>query len=516
MVTFQYLNLKRIYSVLFPIVPIINYNDEVTRDYTLFFKFNYEQIKLNAQMQQDFLDQQKNTRFFYLVNEINLNSSESISETESLKWTTEKEVELLKQTLILPWKSETLLDHYYQYEKINYQQNEPSILEFFHKRGFIEPYSMIRCEPTNLKCLIAAKNQIKVYCDHKPVINYLTDEKYVFVQNPDLADIWWYNEPFFEFSKMYKNNPNVLINQFPLGHLLADKSVLPALCRRNIKKFNGNFDPYTLESYPLFIPTTFDLNTELVKFVSYFTKREQKKLDNYWIVKPKNRQGSSDLFITNNLNAVIRIQSSGARVACKYISSPLLFYRSDIMNLVKFELRYFVVLTSVLPLKLFVYRAFQVDFANKPFDLTKNLYNQEMHLTDMRVFNDQVGRLDIDHIDFINRFNNQFQFADFDFDKIDNLSMTAIKELFQLSTELFPFAAINPNPASSALYQIDIVLSWIESSQLESNFPIKSNIIEVNQNPNCDLICEKHKNFYNDLFDLMFLNNEENCNFRFI
>ena len=50
--------------------------------------------------------------------------------------------------------------------------------------------------------------------------------------------------------------------------------------------------------------------------------------------------------------------------------------------------------------------------------------------------------------------------------------------------------------------------------QLELQSPIKPNIIECSLNPNCHFLCEKFNNFYNDLFNLMFLNDEENCNFR--
>lgn len=292
---------------------------------------------------------------------------------------------------------------------------------------------------------------------------------------------------------------------------------MPALCRRKLNSFNGNFNPHTLDSYPQYLPATFDLNTELVKFVSYFTRRQQRNLDNYWIIKPTNLTDSADVFVTDNLNAIIRIRSAQSRVASLYVANPLLFYRSDIGNLVKFELKYFVVLTSVLPLKLFVYRAFQVDFANKPYDMTRtNLYNQEMHLTDMSIFPSQVERLDMDHQEFIKRFNYQFQYTKFDFDQVDNQTMAAIRGLFELSTEKFPFSAINQNAASSALYQIDVLLSWGDQLQIGSLLPVRPNLIECNLNPNCKFICQRFPNFFNDVFDLMFLDNEKNCNFRAI
>lgn len=298
---------------------------------------------------------------------------------------------------------------------------------------------------------------------------------------------------------------------------MSDKSVMPALCRRKLNCFDGNINPHTLESHPQFLPATFDLTTELVKFVKYFTSRQQRNLANYWIIKPTNLNESADCFITDNLNAIIRIRSSQSRVASLYVANPLLFYRPDIGDLVKFELRYFVVLTSVLPLKLFVFKGFQVDFANRPYEMTKtNLYNHQMHFTDMSRFSSDVQRLGMDHQEFIQRFNYQYQFAKFDFEQADAQAMAAIRELFELCAEKFPFSAINQNSGSAALYQIDVLLGWEEQLQFGSLLPVRANIIDCNLNPNCEFICQRFPNFYDDCFSLMFLDNEQNCNFRAI
>lgn len=291
---------------------------------------------------------------------------------------------------------------------------------------------------------------------------------------------------------------------------------MSALCRRKLNHFNGNFNPHTLTSNPQWLPATFDLNTELVKFVAYFTKRQQNDLNNYWIIKPTNQTNSKDVIITSDLNAIIRLRSSQSRVASLYVHPPLLFHRSDLRKQVKFVLKYFVVVTSVLPLKLFVYRAFEVDLANEayshPFD---HLYNQNMHLTNISKFSCEVDRLDIDHLEFIKRFNYQYQYK-FDFEKLDGQTMTAIRELFELSTEKFPFSAINHNTASSALYQVDVLLSWVDQMQIGSPLPVRSNIIACRLNPNCHFMLNKFPDFYNELFEIMFLDNEENCNFRAI
>ena len=52
------------------------------------------------------------------------------------------------------------------------------------------------------------------------------------------------------------------------------------------------------------------------------------------------------------------------QVACKYISNPVLFNRPEV-GLVKFDIRYMLMLRSVQPLTLYAYDVFWLRFANK-------------------------------------------------------------------------------------------------------------------------------------------------------
>ncbi len=50
------------------------------------------------------------------------------------------------------------------------------------------------------------------------------------------------------------------------------KDLLAVICRRT----SPPIDNETLQSYPLWLPTTFNLTYELPNFVSYFQHREKK------------------------------------------------------------------------------------------------------------------------------------------------------------------------------------------------------------------------------------------------
>jgi tubulin--tyrosine ligase-like protein 12 len=135
--------------------------------------------------------------------------------------------------------------------------------------------------------------------------------------------------------------------------------------------------------WPGFFPATFNLNEELPAFVTYFQKREQLNLDNSFIIKPYNLARGLDTTVTSNLKYVIRVAETGPKLACKYIQNPILFRRPDTGRLVKFDLRYIVLVRSFDPLDVYVYKDFWPRCAINNFDL-KTLDDTLAHLS---VFN---------------------------------------------------------------------------------------------------------------------------------
>lgn len=67
--------------------------------------------------------------------------------------------------------------------------------------------------------------------------------------------------------------PGKRINQFPFENVLTIKDLLCVVCRRMAENL-GTRSENDLETSPKWLPTTFNLKTELTQFVSYFQRRE--------------------------------------------------------------------------------------------------------------------------------------------------------------------------------------------------------------------------------------------------
>lgn len=101
---------------------------------------------------------------------------------------------------------------------------------------------------------------------------------------------------------------------------------------------------------------------------------------------------SLDTHITEDLDMILRLATSGPKICQKYIDSPVLFYRNDIKAKVKFDVRYILLLSSTYPLKAYVYKRFWLRFANKPFELNR-FDEYERHFTVMNYSSTQLHQV---------------------------------------------------------------------------------------------------------------------------
>ena len=114
-----------------------------------------------------------------------------------------------------------------------------------------------------------------------------------------------------------------------------------------------------------FLMRTYDLDKELARFIGDYYQREKEGRDNLWILKPPNMARSMDMIITDNLPLIIRAMETGPKIAQKYISKPVLRRNR------KVDLRYILLVKSISPLTLFLYKNFWIRSANNDYTLDR-------------------------------------------------------------------------------------------------------------------------------------------------
>ena len=123
-----------------------------------------------------------------------------------------------------------------------------------------------------------------------------------------------------------------------------------------------------------FVPKTFILPEEHRQLA----EEMESDLSKYWIVKPSASSQGKGIFVTNNY---AEISSKANHIVSRYIDNPLL------IDGYKFDLRIYVALTSIHPLRIYVYEEGLVRFATGQYsnELEYNRGNRFVHLTNYSV-----------------------------------------------------------------------------------------------------------------------------------
>ncbi|XP_072256407.1 tubulin--tyrosine ligase-like protein 12 [Pyxicephalus adspersus] len=389
---------------------------------------------------------------------------------------------LIRSCLLHPWQPVDL-------SHVNPQTPEPT--ETYYQSIFCENKETL---PNPVEPPIHDKNKIfKIYTDMQQVLNAVDHPRFVFTNDEKEADILVNFSHIKDYKTLSTERPHVLLNQFPCENLLTVKDCLASVSRR-VGGTEG----------PKWLPRTFNLKTELPQFISYFKQREQRGEDNHWICKPWNLARSLDTHVTTNLSYIIRQRESTPKVVSKYIENPVLFHRDDV-GMVKFDIRYVVLLRSVRPLKLYAYDVFWLRFANRPFSLG-DLDDYEKHFTVMN-YAPSVQLKQIHCDEFITMFEKQY--PDYPWKSIQDELFKSFGELFQAACSKPAPLGICDYPSSRAIYAIDLMLKW-ETDQ-KGKRVMQPQILEVNFNPDCARACKYHPTFFNDIFSTLFLDKPQNC-----
>lgn len=127
-----------------------------------------------------------------------------------------------------------------------------------------------------------------------------------------------------------------------------------------------------------FVPDTYVLPDEFSEFYDHFSKL--KKTDpkrNLWIVKPSNMSRGRGIYLVEDPQEVNIDEMS---IIQRYVTNPLL------INGHKFDLRIYVLVTSVDPLRIYVYKEGLARFATQGYDQQKGAKdNKFVHLTNYSI-----------------------------------------------------------------------------------------------------------------------------------
>ncbi|KAM4748472.1 tubulin--tyrosine ligase-like protein 12 [Rhinophrynus dorsalis] len=389
---------------------------------------------------------------------------------------------MIRNCLLHPWQPTDLSD-------VSCHTPEPS--DAYYQGIFTENKENL---PLPVEPSIPDKSKVyKIYTDMQQVLNGVDHPRFVFTSDEKEADILFIFSHIKDYRALSTERPHVLLNQFPCECLLTVKDCLASVSRRA-----GGPEG------PKWLPRTFNLKTELPQFIRYFKQREQRGEDNHWICKPWNLARSLDTHVTTNLSYIIRQRESTPKVVSKYIEDPVLFHRDDV-GMVKFDIRYVVLLRSVRPLKLYAYDVFWLRFANRPFALDE-LDDYEKHFTVMNYApNVQLKQIHCD--EFIALFEKQY--PQYPWSSIQAEVFKCFEELFKVASSKPAPYGICDYPSSRAIYAIDLMLKWDTDS--EGKRVMQPQILEVNFNPDCARACKYHPTFFNDVFSTLFLDETENC-----
>ncbi|XP_076626725.1 tubulin monoglutamylase TTLL4 [Colletes latitarsis] len=179
----------------------------------------------------------------------------------------------------------------------------------------------------------------------------------------DWSGVWY---PTFNDAWRYRRFRNFQkVNSIPGSHNLGSKDLLWTNLSRMTKKFG-------VEEYD-FMPQTYILPKETRKFESMWQKYGA---DSTWIIKPPSAGRGQGIKIINQWWEIPKWHSV---IVQRYISKPKLINGS------KFDLRAYVLVTSIDPMRIYIYKEGLVRFATVRYVRDTNLNDKYMHLTNTSV-----------------------------------------------------------------------------------------------------------------------------------
>ena len=207
-----------------------------------------------------------------------------------------------------------------------------------------------------------------------------------------------------------------------------------------------------------------------------------------------------DTWVSSNLDQILRVSETGPKIAQKYIEKPCLFRGR------KFDMRFVVLVKSVLPLELYVYDEFYTRHSNNSFEMDEGSFSTyETHFTVMN-YSEGVTITNIRYFDFKKEFDQENEGKGITFDVIRERIHEAIKKIFiafqvQHGKDLeSQEGGTDSSRRCRAMYGVDVMI--------DEDYQPK--ILEVTFAPDCGRACKFNPQFFNEVFGCLFFNDVKN------
>ena len=205
----------------------------------------------------------------------------------------------------------------------------------------------------------------------------------------DLRNSW---NLMWVWSKIKSDISRLLVWQ-RCNHFIGAKNVSRKdFLKRNIERAQ-KFGAKANNSFNI-MPLTFVLPKEYVAFLETFSELEDKEGKfNFWIMKPAASSRGRGIQLVNDIS---QVTYGEPMVMQRYIKNPLL------LNGYKFDLRIYVLVTSVNPLEVFIYKEGFGRFSTQPYTLDPtDKANKYIHLTNVSINKYNLRNYDCDATDRI-------------------------------------------------------------------------------------------------------------------
>eukprot|EP00002_Diphylleia_rotans_P029676 TRINITY_DN6056_c0_g3_i1.p1 TRINITY_DN6056_c0_g3~~TRINITY_DN6056_c0_g3_i1.p1 ORF type:complete len:1173 (+),score=242.00 TRINITY_DN6056_c0_g3_i1:66-3584(+) len=180
--------------------------------------------------------------------------------------------------------------------------------------------------------------------------------------------LWTWSKPKIDYTKLMVWQR---VNHFPGAKNITRKDLL----KKNISRHRQT--PGRLSDFFDICPVTYILPADYVAFLDDYSERRDAGKNNIWISKPVSLSRGRGIFVFDD---VADIRTPESIIVQKYIENPLL------MDGFKFDLRLYILVTSMNPLEVFLYREGFARLSMRQYTANSNdLSDKFIHLTNASI-----------------------------------------------------------------------------------------------------------------------------------